>query len=166
MRNPLAPVVTQELTFFAGGNQSPPGFPGMAHAQEHMMFRGSPGLSGEQLSDITAQLGGDTNAFTESTTTTYYLTVPADDLDLSLRIDAIRMAGVDDDQALWEKERGAIEQEVARDLSSPYYVLSARARERYSRAPRTRTRAGHEGELRCDNGRDAEVLPRRLVRAQ
>ena len=27
VRNPLAPVVTQELTFFAGANQSPPGFP-------------------------------------------------------------------------------------------------------------------------------------------
>jgi zinc protease len=95
-----------------------------------MMFRGSPGLSGDQLSDITAQLGGDVNAFTESTTTTYYFTVPADDLDLTLRIDALRMAGVDNDPTLWEKERGAIEQEVARDNSSPFYVLSSRARER------------------------------------
>jgi zinc protease len=130
VRDALAPVVTQELTFFAGGNQSPPGFPGMAHAQEHMMFRGSPGLSGDQLSDITAELGGDSNAFTTSTTTSYYFTVPADDLDLTLQVDALRMAGVDDEQALWEKERGAIEQEVARDLSNPSYVLEAQARER------------------------------------
>jgi len=130
VKSSLAPVVTQQLTFFAGANQSPPGFPGMAHAQEHMMFRGSPELSGDQLSAITAQLGGDQNAFTASTTTTYYHTVPADDLDLTLRMDAIRLAGVDDDQAAWEKERGAIEQEVARDNSSPSYVLQARARER------------------------------------
>ncbi|MGA2480228.1 MAG: pitrilysin family protein [Spirochaetia bacterium] len=130
VRNPLAPVVTQELTFFAGANQSPPGFPGMAHAQEHMMFRGSPGLSGDQLADISAQLGGDSNAFTESTTTSYYMTVPVEDLDLTLRVDAIRIAGVDNDPALWEKERGAIEQEVSRDLSSPFYVLSSRAREK------------------------------------
>ncbi len=130
VKTSLAPVVAQQLTFFAGGNQSPPGFPGMAHAQEHMMFRGSPGLSGDQLSAITAQLGGDQNAFTLSTTTTYYHTVPADDVDLTLRMDAIRLAGVDNDQAAWEKERGAIEQEVARDNSSPSYVLQARARER------------------------------------
>lgn len=130
VKTSLAPVVTQQLTFFAGANQSPPGFPGMAHAQEHMMFRGSEDLSGDQLSAITAQLGGDQNAFTASTTTTYYHTVPADDLELTLRMDAIRLAGVDNDQAAWEKERGAIEQEVARDNSSPSYVLQARARER------------------------------------
>lgn len=130
VRTSLAPVVAQQLTFFAGANQSPSGFPGMAHAQEHMMFRGSPELSGDQFSAITAQLGGDQNAFTLSTTTTYYHTVPADDLDLTLRMDAIRLAGVDNDPAAWEKERGAIEQEVAQDDSSPSYVLQAKARER------------------------------------
>ncbi|HVO38650.1 MAG TPA: pitrilysin family protein [Spirochaetia bacterium] len=130
VRNSLAPVVTQQVTYRAGANQSPPGFPGMAHAQEHMMFRGSPGLSADQLSGITAQLGSDTNAYTASTTTTYYFTVPKDDLDIILRIEATRMAGVDDAQADWEKERGAIEQEVARDNSSPMFVLQSRARER------------------------------------
>jgi zinc protease len=130
VKTSLAPVVAQQLTFFAGANQSPLGFPGMAHAQEHMMFRGSREMSGDQLSAITAQLGGDQNAFTASTTTTYYHTVPADDLDLTLRMDAIRLAGVDNDQAAWEKERGAIEQEVARDNSSPSYVLQEKARER------------------------------------
>ncbi len=130
VRDPLAPVVTQQVTYFVGANQSPPNFPGTAHAQEHMMFRGAPGLSGDQLSDISAQLGGDMNAFTESTITSYYFTVPADDLDLVLRIDAMRMAGTDNDAASWAKERGAIEQEVARDNSSPMYVLQTRARAR------------------------------------
>ncbi len=128
--DPLAPVVTQEVTYFAGANQSPPGFPGMAHAQEHMMFRGSPGLTADQLSGITAQLGGDMDAYTASTTTTYYFTVPADDLDVVLKIEALRMAGVDNHQADWEKERGAIEQEVARDVSNPMFVLQQKARER------------------------------------
>ncbi len=128
VRDPLAPVVTQQVTYLAGANQSPPGFPGMAHAVEHMMFRGSPGLSGDQLSGISAQLGGDMDAYTTSTTTTYYFTVPADDLDLVLKIESLRMAGADNSQADWEKERGAIEQEVARDNSSPMFVLQAKAR--------------------------------------
>ena len=130
VRDPLAPIVTQQLTFFAGANESPDGFPGMAHAQEHMMFRGSPGLTGDQINDITAQLGGDSDAFTASDATSYYFTVPADDLDVTLQLDAIRLAGVNDDQADWETERGAIEQEVAQDNSNPLYVLEARARER------------------------------------
>ena len=94
------------------------------------MFRGSPGLSGDQLSDISAQLGGDSNAFTGSPPPRYYMTVPADDLDVTLRMDALRIAGMDNDPALWEKERGAIEQEVPRDNSSPFIVLSARARDK------------------------------------
>ena len=143
VRDPLAPVVTQQVTYLAGANQSPQEFPGMAHAQEHMMFRGSPGLSEDQLSGIAAQLGGDMDAYTASTTTTYYFTVPADDLDLILRIEALRMSGVDNKQADWEKERGAIEQEVARDNSSPMYVLQSKARERvFSGTPYASTGLG------------------------
>lgn len=122
----FAPVATQQLTYFVGGNEAPRGFPGMAHAQEHMMFRGAPGLSGDQLAGIYARLGGDMDAFTTNNITSYFFTVPADDIDLTLRIGAIRMRGVDDTEASWKKERGAIEQEVARDHSMPFYKLYER----------------------------------------
>ncbi|MBE0650810.1 MAG: insulinase family protein [Bacteroidales bacterium] len=123
IRNPLAPVVTTEMNYLVGSNEAPEGFPGMAHAQEHMMFRGSPGLSADQLADITAAMGGDFDADTRQMVTQYYFTVPAEDLDVALHIEAIRMQGVLDTQALWSKERGAIEQEVASDMSNPQYVF-------------------------------------------
>ena len=44
IRDPLAPVVTVEDNYLVGGNETPPGFPGMAHAQEHMAFRGCAGV--------------------------------------------------------------------------------------------------------------------------
>jgi zinc protease len=123
IRDDLAPVVTIQMNYCAGSNESPKGFPGMAHAQEHMMFRGSPGLSADQLSNLIAAIGGHFNADTQQTVTQYFLTVSPDDLDIALRIEAIRMAGVLDSQRLWEEERGAIEQEVAQDLSNPLYVF-------------------------------------------
>jgi zinc protease len=126
LNNTLAPVVTTRLTYLVGSNEAPQGFPGMAHAQEHMMFRGSKGLSAEQLASLTATMGGRSNAFTQQTATQYFFTVPADDLDTALRIEAIRMGNILDSQELWAKERGAIEQEVARDLSSPMYVFYSR----------------------------------------
>ncbi|MGC9152023.1 MAG: M16 family metallopeptidase [Microbacter sp.] len=123
IRNPLAPVVTTEMNYLVGSDEAPEGFPGMAHAQEHMMFRGSPELSADQLADITAAMGGDFDADTQQMVTQYYFTVPAEDVDIALHIEAIRMKGVLDSQELWSKERGAIEQEVAGDLSNPQYLF-------------------------------------------
>lgn len=43
IRNSLAPVVTVESNFLVGGDEIPPGFPGIAHAQETWLFVDAPG---------------------------------------------------------------------------------------------------------------------------
>jgi zinc protease len=121
IRNTLAPVVTVEANFMVGGNETPEGFPGMAHAQEHMAFRGCTGMTADQTSAIYAQLGGENNADTQQNITQYYATVPAADVDVALRAQSTCLHGIDDAQAEWAQERGAIEQEVSRDLSNPTY---------------------------------------------
>jgi zinc protease len=123
VRDTLSPVVTTVINYHVGSDEAPEGFPGMAHAQEHMMFRGSPGLTGDQLAKITAAMGGRFDADTQQMVTQYFFTVPAEDLDIALHIESIRMRGILDDEQLWNKERGAIEQEVAQDLSNPEYVF-------------------------------------------
>lgn len=87
------------------------------------MFRGSPGLDADQLAEIAAAMGGSFNADTQQTVTQYFYTIPSEDLDVALRIEANRMRGVDDGQQQWDHERGAIEQEVARDYSNPVFVF-------------------------------------------
>jgi len=119
--NKLAPVVTVQANFMVGGNETPDGFPGTAHAQEHMAFRGCAGMSADQTSAIYALLGGENNADTQQNITQYFATVPAADVDVALEAQAACVRGVDDSQAQWEQERGAIEQEVQRDLSNPTY---------------------------------------------
>ena len=121
IHNSLAPVATVETNFMVGGNETPDGFPGMAHAEEHMAFRGCTGMSADQTAAIFAQMGGENNADTQQNITQYFETVPAADVDVALQEEAACMRGVDDAQAEWDKERGAIEQEVARDLSNPTY---------------------------------------------
>jgi zinc protease len=129
IRDPLAPVVTVEENYLAGGDETPAGFPGMAHAQEHMAFRGCSELTGDQISAIFAQLGGSGNADTQQNITQFYETVPAADLDIALRVDADCMRDIQDSQTEWAQERGAIEQEVARDLSNPTYKFMTRLNE-------------------------------------
>ncbi|MGC2404563.1 MAG: pitrilysin family protein [Acidobacteriaceae bacterium] len=121
VRNALAPVVTVELNFKVGGDETPPGFPGSAHAEEHMAFRGCTGMTADQTAAIYAQLGGRDNADTQQNITQYYTTVPAADLDVALQAQAACLRGVDNSEEEWSHERGAIEQEVSRDLSNPTY---------------------------------------------
>ena len=128
VRNPLAPVVATSVNYLVGSDETPAGFPGTAHAQEHMMFRGSPGLTADQLADIGSVIGGNFNANTREGLTQYLYTVPAEDLDVALHIEAIRMRAVLDSKEEWDHERGAIEQEVAQDLSEPSYILYEKVR--------------------------------------
>ncbi|MGC2402727.1 MAG: pitrilysin family protein, partial [Acidobacteriaceae bacterium] len=121
VRNALAPVVTVELNFKVGGDETPPGFPGSAHAEEHMAFRGCTGMTADQTAAIYAQVGGRDNADTQQNITQYFTTVPAADLDVALQAQASCLRGVDDSEEEWVHERGAIEQEVSRDLSNPTY---------------------------------------------
>ena len=92
------------------------------------MFRGSDGLTADQLADIGSMMGGDFNANTTEDVTQYLFTVPSADLDVALHIEALRMADVTDSEEGWNLERGAIEQEVAADVSGIQYKMDNKLR--------------------------------------
>lgn len=128
VRNPIAPAVSVQLTYMVGSAEAPKGFPGTAHALEHMMFRGTPSLTGDQLSTVMGTLGGQFDAFTQTDLTRYHCLIPAQDLDVVLHMEADRMQHLSLDAGLWAKERGAIEQEVSMDLSNPGFKVREQLR--------------------------------------
>ena len=109
-------------------------------------------------------MGGMFNADTQQTVTQYFFTVPADDLDVALRIELIRMRGVLNEERLWQEERGAIEQEVAQDLSSPEYIFYTKLLAAlFQGTPYAYTPLGTVGVVRQDDRSHAPEVPRDLV---
>ncbi len=100
VRNALAPVVTMMLNYEVGSDEQ--WIPGLAHATEHMMFRGSRTLSSSQLMDSVGITGGDFDADTQSTVTQYFFTVPSQYLDIGLRAERSRATGLLMSQKLME----------------------------------------------------------------
>ena len=167
LRNTLAPVVTVEMNFLVGGNETPPGFPGMAHAQEHMAFRGCTGMSADQTAAIYAELGGQNNADTQQNITQYFATVPAADLEVALKAQAACLEGIEDSNSEWAQERGAIEQEVARDLSNPTYKFIDRLnRDMFAGTPYAHDPLGTKASFDATTGEMLEVLLPHVVCAR
>jgi zinc protease len=122
----LAPVVVTEMIYGAGSSDEPA--PGIAHATEHMLFRGTSSLSASQLARIASRMGAVYNAGTTEQNTFYYYEIPSAYLDLVVRIEADRMVNATIADADWATERGAIEQEVRRDENVPGFVMGAKLR--------------------------------------
>ncbi len=90
-----APVVTQMIWFRVGAVDDPPGYSGLAHFFEHMMFRGTKTVPGSQYSQTIARNGGDDNAFTTHDYTCFYEQIARDRLRTAMTLEADRMANLD-----------------------------------------------------------------------
>lgn len=126
--DPVAPIATSVMTYMVGSADVPGDMRGIAHSQEHMMFRGTAALSADQLANIGALLGGRYNAVTREHFTRYYYTVPSDLLDVVLHTEALRLQDVSDASAAWVQEKAAIAQEISYASSSPVFLFTEKAR--------------------------------------
>ncbi|MGH7662371.1 MAG: M16 family metallopeptidase [Vulcanimicrobiaceae bacterium] len=117
------PVVEVGIWYGFGANEETPGKTGLAHALEHMMFRGTPSLSDAGLDDVIARMGAQVNAETTTDTTHFYAIVPRARLSLWMGVEADRMQHLSLAENLWKLERGAVLQEYDSDHSDPIQKL-------------------------------------------
>src|SRR5579862_897007 len=123
-----APVVQTAVWYGFGSLQETPGKTGLAHALEHMMFRGTPEISDGGLDNIVARLGAQMNGETTYDYTQFYFVMPADKIDVALFTEADRMQHASLEASEWAIERNAVLNEIDGDLSSPFYDLLSRVR--------------------------------------
>jgi zinc protease len=116
-------VVESQIWYRFGALDETPGKTGLAHGLEHMMFRGTPSVSGSGLDDISARLGAGVNASTSNESTDFYFVLPADKLGLALRLEADRMTNLSLSEADWKLEKGAVLSELDGDLGQPLEKL-------------------------------------------
>ncbi|MDP9110876.1 MAG: insulinase family protein, partial [Candidatus Eremiobacteraeota bacterium] len=143
-----APVVQESVWYRFGSLYETPGKTGLAHALEHMMFRGTPTLSAGGIDDLTARLGAQVNGQTDYDYTQYYFVVPSDKLSVAMAIDADRMQHLALRAGDWNVERLAVLNELDGDQSSPFFNLLSRVRAAaYYGLPSGRTPVGNRSEV-------------------
>jgi zinc protease len=124
----VAPVVHTAMWYRFGSLYESPGKTGLAHALEHMMFRGTGTLSAGGLDDVVARLGAQMNGQTDYDYTDFVFDMPSDRVAIALQIEADRMQHAALKQSDWEIERRAVLNEIDGDESSPFFNLLARVR--------------------------------------
>jgi zinc protease len=86
-----APVATSWVWYRVGSRNEPSGQTGISHWVEHMLFKGTPTIPRGEFDRLIARNGGSFNGFTWVDYTAYYETLPADRIELGLRIESDRM---------------------------------------------------------------------------
>src|SRR4051794_5753802 len=86
-----APIVAVNLWYHVGSANEPPGRTGFAHLFEHMLFQGSADVEANEHFELVQRAGGTLNGSTWLERTNYFETVPSNQLELALWLEANRM---------------------------------------------------------------------------
>ncbi|NOZ00218.1 MAG: insulinase family protein [Chloroflexi bacterium] len=118
-----APLISCWLWYRVGSRDEVPGRTGVSHWVEHMQFKGTPQFPASVLDKAISREGGVWNAFTYLDWTTYFETMPADKIDLSLRLEADRMVNSAFDPDEVASERTVVISEREGNENEPLFRL-------------------------------------------
>jgi zinc protease len=118
-----APVASFWMWYRVGSRNERAGITGISHWVEHMLFKGTPAFPQGEFDKAIAREGGMFNGMTWVDFTTYFETLPADRIDLALRVEADRMVNAVFDPDETELERTVIISERQGNENNPGFLL-------------------------------------------
>lgn len=126
------PLIHVDITYHVGSGREDAGKSGFAHFFEHMMFQGSENVADEQHFELITESGGTLNGSTNTDRTNYYETVPSNQLERMLWLEADRMGffldAVTDEK--FENQRETVKNERGQNYDNrPYGLLRERINE-------------------------------------
>jgi len=89
-----APIVAVNLWYHVGSANEPTGRTGFAHLFEHMLFQGSADVQANEHFELVQRAGGTLNGSTWLERTNYFETLPSNQLELALWLEANRMGAL------------------------------------------------------------------------
>ncbi|HOY94613.1 MAG TPA: pitrilysin family protein [Catalimonadaceae bacterium] len=119
------PIVHVDVTYHVGSAREEIGKSGFAHFFEHMMFQGSDNVADEQHFKIITESGGVLNGSTNRDRTNYFETVPSNQLEKMLWLEADRMGFLLDavTQKKFEVQRATVKNERGQNYDNRPYGL-------------------------------------------
>lgn len=118
-----APLISAWVWYRVGSRDEVSGRTGASHWVEHMQFKGTPQFPASALDRAISRDGGVWNAFTYLDWTTYFETMPADKIDLALRLEADRMVNSTFDEKEVASERTVVISERQGNENEPLFLL-------------------------------------------
>ena len=106
-----APTYSICVVYDVGSRDEARGKTGYAHLFEHMMFQGSENVGKGEHFILIQRNGGGMNGTTTTDRTNYYQTLPANQIDLGLFLEADRMRSLDVSDVNLENQRQAVKEE-------------------------------------------------------
>jgi zinc protease len=119
------PLVHVDVTYHVGSAREEIGKSGFAHFFEHMMFQGSDHVGDEQHFKIITEAGGTLNGTTNRDRTNYFETVPSNQLEKMIWLEADRMGFLLDavTQQKFEVQRETVKNERGQRYDNTPYGL-------------------------------------------
>ncbi len=106
-----APTYSIAVVYNVGSRDEKPGRTGFAHLFEHMMFQGSENIGKGEQFILIKNNGGNMNGTTNADRTIYFETLPSNQIDLGLYLEADRMRSLAINQANLDNQRKAVQEE-------------------------------------------------------
>lgn len=119
-----APTVVHMVWYRVGSIDEVDGSSGLAHALEHMMFKGTPTVGSGEFNKRVAAAGGRDNAFTSRDYTAYFQQVPKEKLEEMIQLEADRMRHLNVDPKEFAQEiKVVMEERRMRTDDNPHAKL-------------------------------------------
>jgi predicted Zn-dependent peptidase len=106
-----APTYSICVTYNVGSRDERPGRTGFAHLFEHMLFQGSANVGKGEHFILVQNNGGSANGTTSAERTNYFETLPANQLELGIFLEADRMRSPSITQANFDNQRLTVQEE-------------------------------------------------------